>query len=338
MNLSSIKVSVVIPVRNEEKYIKKCIESILFQDYPKNELEVIFVDGVSEDSTVDIIKEYAQKHEYIRLVSNPHKFVQHALNIGMKMAIGEYIVRMDAHSEYENDYITNCINFIEETGASNVGGPMHACARSSDTGCIPGIQSVVAAAYHSSFALGGGKNHALDYEGFADTVFLGAFRKSDIERLGYYDERLIRNEDDDLCFRMKENGMKIFITPKIKSIYFPRSKYREVFKQYFEYGMWKVAVIKKHGNPARLSHIIPMMFVAFLVIFGIGSIFSKVFRWIFFPTIALYVILNAYFSFTSKKVSSLSDKFKLMLVHFLMHISYGLGFWAGIIKFRNFNK
>lgn len=329
MKLSEIEVSVIIPVRNEHEYISACLESILSQDYPKDKMEIIFIDGVSEDDTTDVIKKYMEKYENIRLLSNPQKFVQHALNIGIKSAVGKYIVRMDAHSEYADDYISNCIKYLEKTGANNVGGPTVVKGKGR-------LQSVIASAYHSKFALGGGKNHNLDYEGFSDTVFLGSFRKNDIEKIGCYDERFIRNEDDDLSFTMIENGMKIFITPNIKSVYYPRTTYFSLFKQHFEYGMWKVAVIKKHGRPARLSHVVPMMFVAFLILFGLGSLFLKPLAVTFALVMGLYILLDAVFSFANNRVYRISDKLRLMLVHFIIHVAYGLGFWKGIFKFWNF--
>ena len=330
MEVPQLEVSLVIPVRNESKYIENCINSIISQDYPKDKLEVIFVDGASEDNTVSIINKYMANNSYIKLLKNPIKFVQHALNIGFKAAKGKYIVRFDAHSEYSNNYISNCINYLEKTGANNVGGPTIVRGKG-------GLQSVIAAAYHSKFALGGGNHHKADYEGFSDTVFLGAFRKADIKEIGYYDERFVRNEDDDLSFTMVENGMKIFITPNIKSIYYPRSKYKDLFKQYFEYGMWKVAVIKKHGRPSKMFHLVPMAFVSFLFIFGIGSFFSKLIFKFFLLVVSLYLLLDFYFSFKNNMLNNIYDKFRLMLVHFIIHIAYGLGFWIGIFKFWNFS-
>lgn len=326
---SEIRVSVVVPIRNESKYIEKCIESIFNQDYPKNLLEIIFVDGNSEDNTVDIIKKYITEGCNIRLLNNPNKFIPHALNIGIKSAVGKYIVRMDAHSQYANDYISKCIEYLEKTDAINVGGPVITAGKTV-------LQKVIAAAYHSDFALGGGKNHDKDYEGYADTVFLGTFKKQDIIDIGMYDERFIRNEDDDLTFRMIERGFKIYSTPAIKSIYYPRSTYSSLFKQYFEYGMWKVAIIKKHGRPARLSHLVPMAFVAFLAIFGIASFFFEKIFWMFIFVMGIYILLNLYFSFKNDNLTTISDKLRLMLVHFILHISYGLGFWVGIFKFWNF--
>lgn len=319
-------VSVIIPVRNEEKYIGKCVESVLRQDFCQDNMELILVDGDSEDKTVATIERFADQYEFIKLYKNPQRTVQHALNIGIKNAGGEYIVRMDAHSEYADDYISKCVEYLEKTGAENVGGPMIA------KGKTP-IQNVVAAAYHSPFALGGGKFHDEAYEGYADTVYLGAFRRETLLKLGLYDERLPCNEDDDLNFRLLESGGKVFITPKIKSVYYPRASYTALFKQYFRYGFWKVAVIKKHKKPARLSHLVPAAFVAFLILSSILSYFSKLADDISSLGLLLYFALSLYFSLKNARVTSFADKLRLVWVHFILHTAYGLGFLCGIFKF-----
>ncbi len=321
-------VSVVIPVRNEEKYIAKCVESVLNQDFPKKDMELILVDGASEDRTVAIIKDFAAKYDFIRLCENPRKTVQHALNIGIKNAVGKYVVRMDAHSEYANDYVSECVRHLEKTNAANVGGPMIARGKTR-------LQKVIAAAYHSPFALGGGKFHDENYEGYADTVYLGAFKRETLLKLGLYDEALPRNEDDDLNLRILESGGKVYVTPKIKSVYYPRSRYEALFKQYFEYGLWKVAVIKKHGKFARVSHLVPVLFFLFVAIFSVLSLFSGVVRLIFTAVMLVYLSLSFYFSLKSKYVSEFCDKLRLVWVHFVLHIAYGAGFFCGIFKFWN---
>ena len=325
-NERTVRVSVVLPVRNEEKYIAECIESVLRQDFCKDNMELILVDGDSEDKTVEIMERFTAQYEFIKLLKNPQRTVQHALNIGIRNAVGEYIVRMDAHSEYADDYISKCVEYLEKTGAENVGGPMIA------RGKTP-IQSVVAAAYYSPFALGGGKFHDENYEGYADTVYLGAFRRETLLKLGLYDERLPCNEDDDLNFRLVESGGKVFITPKIKSVYYPRASYPALFKQYFRYGFWKVAVIKKHKKPARLSHLVPAAFVAFLILSSILSYFSKLADDISSLVLLLYFALSLYFSLKNSRVTSFADKLRLVWVHFILHTAYGLGFLCGIFKF-----
>lgn len=321
-----VLVSIIIPVRNEEKYISKCIESVLKQDFDRKNMELILIDGNSEDKTVEIIKNFMNEYDFIKIYENPRKTVQYALNIGIKNATGKYIVRMDAHSEYADDYVSKCVEYLEKTGAENVGGPMIAKGKTQ-------IQNVIAASYHSPFAMGGGKFHDENYEGYADTVYLGAFKRETLLRLNMYDEHLPRSEDDDLNFRILENDGKIFVTPKIKSVYYPRNTYSAVFKQFFEYGLWKVAVIKKHKKPARLSHLVPASFVIFVILFSILSFFSAFARNIFLFVMLLYLVLNLYFSLKNKHLSAFSDKIRLVWVHFILHISYGLGFLCGIFKF-----
>ncbi|MDR1364667.1 MAG: LicD family protein [Oscillospiraceae bacterium] len=326
-------VSVFIPVLNEENYIKGCIESIILQDYPKDKLEVILIDGKSWDNTRKIILEYTKKFNFIKLLENKKHATQFGLNLGIENSKGEYVVRMDAHTNYAIDYITKSIEFIQKTGAQNVGGPMIAEGKTR-------MQKIVAAAYHSAFVLGGGKNHDENYEGSTDTVAWGTFKKKYITFLGMYDENLFSSEDDDLSYRIIESGGKIFITPKIKSIYYPRANIKSLFKQYFKYGLWKVAVIKKHKKPARITHLVPLLFVIFLFIFVISIFCSRIIAIFQFVIICFYLLLNVYFSFHNKRISVFFDKLILVLVSFIIHFSYGLGFLIGIFKFfgKKFNN
>ena len=319
-------VSVIVPVLNEEKYIKECLNSLLNQDYPKENLEIILVDGNSSDKTVEIIKRYIQKYSFIKLVANPKKTVQYAMNLGIKNAFGKYIVRMDAHATYSNDYISKCIEYLKKTKAANVGGTTVVRGKTS-------TQKVIAAAYHSPFALGGSKHYDENYEGYADTVAWGAFEREYLLKIGMYDEKLPRSEDDDLNFRITERGDKIFVTPKIKSIYYPRDSFLKLFKQYFEYGKWKVAVVRKHHKPSRIAHLIPMMFVLFLIFGAVLSFFGSFFKITYASIFALYVFINLFFSFKNKYTWNFTSKIKLFAVHFIIHVSYGLGFLVGIFKF-----
>lgn len=338
MENTNVTVSVVIPILNEEKYIRGLLDSLLCQDYDKSKLEIILVDGNSQDNTVGIINEYIQKYGVFKLYKNPQRTVQHALNIGMRAASGKYIVRMDAHATYADDYISKCVEYLKKTDAVNVGGPMIA------QGKTP-VQRAVAAAYHSPFALGGGKFHIEGYEGYADTVFLGAFKKETMEELDYYDPNLPRSEDDDLNFRIQEKGYKVYITPEIKSVYYPRSSYKALFKQYFEYGEWKVAVIKKHHRPARLSHLVPCAFVLFLVLGLIacalvqglaGGIAGKAVCGLYAGILLLYLVIDAAASFTNKRLDTFGGKLRLFWIHIILHIAYGCGFIKGLFRFRKF--
>lgn len=322
-------VSVVIPIKNEELYIRSCLDSVLNQDYPKEKLEILLCVAPSEDRTEEIIHEYQKNHAYIHILENKKNTISCGVNIGIKAAKGTYIVRLDAHTEFASDYVSKCIEYLLKTGADNVGGP------TAVKGKTP-IQRAVAAAYYSPFALGGGKQHIKDYEGYSDTVSFGAFKKETAEAVGYFDENLILNEDDDFNFKISEAGGKIFITPKIRSRYYPRDSYKGLMKQYYGYGFWKVAVIKKHKKPARLSHLVPMLFVLFLIFGGLLSIFSKHLRKLYASILGIYLGLDIAASFDLKDIDpqdGISLRFRLILIHFLLHVSYGWGFLMGICKF-----
>jgi len=320
-------VSVVIPIHNEERYIEACLDSLLNQDYPMHLIEAILVDGMSTDATRKIITEkYTSKYSFIKMIDNPEKSVQFALNYGIKAAKHEYIVRFDAHSEYATDYVSKCIEYQLKTNADNIGSPNIVMGKNP-------IQKAVAAAYYSPFALGGGRNHIENYEGYSDTVSFGSFLKSTAEKLNYFDEDLTLNEDDDFNFRLIEQGGKVYITPEIRSTYYPRDNYRALFKQYYLYGFWKVAVIKKHKKPARLSHLVPLLFFMYITFGGLLSLFFEPIRWLYLAVLALYIAIDFTVSFKSKHITYTIGRLRLAWVHFVLHFSYGLGFFVGIFKF-----
>ena len=318
---------------NEKKYIKEFIESVLRQDFEKNLLEFLLIDGMSQDGTRNIIKNYCKKYDFIKILDNIKKNIPSALNIGIKNAQGKYIVRMDAHTYYYPDYISSCIEIIKTGNYQNVGGP-------TVLGHKNRMQKIISEAHYSLFALGGGKSHNKNYEGLADTVSFGTFEKNYLLKIGLYDENIKFAEDDDLNFRIIENNGKIFITPEIKFIYYPRDNLISLFIQYFKYGTWKMAVIKKHKKPARISHLVPVCFVIFLVFFPVISIFNK---YIYFFTCIiffLYIFLDLIFSFKKNSKLNFFDKLILFFTHFIIHVSYGLGNIFGIFKFfkKNFSN
>lgn len=322
----NIKVTVIIPIRNEEKFIAQCLNTVLAQDFPKENIEVNLIDGMSEDKTALIINTYIESYPFIHMYHNPGKTVPYAMNIGIRNAAGTYIVRLDAHAEYANDYISKCVEYLENTDACNVGGPMIAIGKTP-------MQKAIAASYHSSFAMGGGKLHDAAYQGYADTVWLGAFKKSTLISVGAYDERFSRSEDDELNYRIAKSGEKIYITPDIKSKYYPRNSLGKLFKQYFDYGLWKPAVIRKHKKPARLSHLVPVSFILFILLFGIAAFFSSAIAYAYFSVLLLYIALDVYYSFRNKRAENFIIKLFLCVVHIVLHISYGIGFLAGIFRF-----
>ncbi|GMB10588.1 MAG: glycosyltransferase [Candidatus Improbicoccus devescovinae] len=325
-----ILVSVIVPVYNEEKYIHSCVNSILNQDFieeHKDKIEIIFIDGNSQDKTKSILNNYKRKYSFIQILDNMHKHVQRGLNIGIHQATGEYIVRLDAHAEYAPDYISMCIQTIKATHAQNVGGPMVASHKFY-------FQKIIAAAYNSKFAFGGAVNYNKNYEGYVDTVFLGCFKRKYLLKLGIYDENMNCNEDDELNFRILLNKNKIYMTPKIKSIYYPRSNLKSLFVQFFRYGFWKIFIIRKHKKIERFTQTIPGIFFIFCATLPIILFSNFTMKLLYISVIFLYFMLNLYFCFSNKYLTKIKDKFLLFFVHFTIHIAYGSGFFSGIFMLK----
>ena len=214
--MSQITVSVVMPVYNEVKYIDKCIRSLLLQDYPVQNMEWIFVDGRSQDNTVRILNGYAELYpQLIRVLENPHKIVPYAMNIGIAASRGKYIVRLDAHADYTQDYISKCGHYLDTTDADNVGGV-------ADTKSNGFIGNAVAKMLSSKFGVGNSQFRTGGDSGYVDTVPFGAFRREVFSNYGGYDERLVRNQDNEMNYRIRKNGGKIYLSSDIHLTYYCR--------------------------------------------------------------------------------------------------------------------
>lgn len=320
---NGIFVSVIVPIRNEEKYIDKCIQSILKQDYSLNCLEVIFVDGLSKDRTREIIKNYIQEYpSIIKLLENPHKTVPYAMNIGIENSIGKYIVRLDAHSDYTYDYISKCIRTLEETGADNVGG----LAITKGQGFLGEAFSRVLS---SKFGVGNSGFRTNASSGYVDTVPFGAFKKSAFLKYGLYDERLTRNQDYELNYRIRKNGGKVFLNSNIKLTYYCRNTLSGILKQSYDNGKWNVITSRLCPGSMSLRHFIPLFFLLSIIILPILTFFVPNFGWLLMAELALYFLLDLVFSL---KISSSAIQILMLIILFPMfHISYGLGSLIGLI-------
>ena len=252
-------VSIVIPCFNEEKYIGKCLTSIVKQIYPQNLLEVIVVNGNSTDSSVDKIKEFYSQLSNLILLDNPKRITPVGLNIGVKHAKGGVIVILGAHSYIANDFIQNAVNELNQTDADCVGGPI------TNRGTTF-IGKAIALAMKSSFGVGNSLFRISDKKQYVDTVAFGAYRKEIFEKIGYFDESLTRNQDFEFNQRIIQSGKKILLTPAIQSFYYCRSSLPKLFKQYFLYGFWKGKVVKKNLSYFKVRYQIPTLFVLTILI------------------------------------------------------------------------
>ena len=243
-------VTVVVACRNEGRFIRHFLESLVRLDRSGLALDAIIADGSSTDDTRAILNEFASANSWCRVIDNPRRIVSTGLNQAIRMAGGEFIVRLDAHTVYEPDYAVRCISTLLETGASNVGGPQ----RSRATGYW---QRTIHAGFHSAFASGGASFRDDDYRGPIDTVPYGCWRKDFLVALGLFDETLVRNQDDELNMRIRLAGGVVWQDPSIVSWYSPRSTLPGLFRQYLQFGFWRVAVLRKHPGTGSIRHFVP---------------------------------------------------------------------------------
>lgn len=327
-------VSVVLPIYKEEKFIEKCILSILGQDYPKDRLELIFVDGMSPDRTREIVLDYSKKYPFIRLLDNPQKVVPYALNKGIKNAKGDVIIRLDGHCDYPANYISVLVKYLFQLKADNVGGIWNTLPARETDECY-------AIAIGSSHPFGvGGSEHKIGLKEIkqTDTVPFGCYKREVFDRIGYFDEQLTRNQDDEFNARLINNGGKIYIIPELVINYTSRDSMEKMRQMYYQYGLFKPLANKKLGAPATIRQFFPGLFVAGLVLGGILSCFSKVILTLYLAVIAFYIGIGLYIGICSAiKYKRPALVLYMPYTFFNIHISYGIGYIKGIYKVL-FNK
>lgn len=248
--------SVIILCRNERLHIEACVRSILAQERPSEGMEVIVADGLSDDGTREILEGLAKQHPELRVVDNPLRITPCAMNAGIRAARGQYIAILGGHCQYAPDFLKICVDLLQEhPEAACVGGPTIARGRSS-------FGQAVALAMCHPLGVGNAKHRHPAYEGYAEMACYPVFRKEVFEKVGFYDERFVRNQDDEFCYRLAMHGGKVFISPRARYTYFIRETPSKLFRQYFEYGYWRVAVLRKHRRPASVRQLVPPSFMS----------------------------------------------------------------------------
>jgi cellulose synthase/poly-beta-1,6-N-acetylglucosamine synthase-like glycosyltransferase len=323
-------VSIIIPCRNEERFIAKCLDSVIANDYPNDRLEVLVVDGVSEDGTREIIERYAQQYPFIRLLSNDKKITPVALNIGIKHAKGEIIMRIDAHATYEKDYISKCVKYLDEYRAGNIGGTMITLPRDNTfTG------KVIVLTLSHRFGVGNSVFRTGSKEpGWVDTVFGGCYKREVFDKVGFFNENLAGNQDLEFNLRLKRAGGKILLHPEIVSYYYTRSDFKSFCKNNFRNAVWVIYSMRFVNHmPFSWRHLVPFAFVSSLIGSAALSVFSQIFLWLFLFIVGSYALTNVYFSI---KITAKEKDFRYLfvtpLIFATLHISYGLGSLWGLLK------
>jgi glycosyltransferase involved in cell wall biosynthesis len=326
-----IEASLIVPLRDEERYVERCLNSLLENNYPAEKYEIILVDGMSEDKTPEILAEFAAKKSGIRILQNPRQITSFGLNIGLRHAKGTYVFFILAHVVYAPDYLSTAIALLNSGIADGVGAPFR-------TATDTPLRSAIFAATDCYFGNGGSRHYRLNYEGFANTIFSGAYKRECIERVGGYDEECIRVQDMELNYRIIEGGGRLYITPKLNLCYYPRATLISLLKRYFVNGFWKIKVYTKHLTTAYWIHVLPAFFVLFfLLLFVLSFVNPYYINW-FIGFSVLYLTSNVYFSILGALKSRLSSLILLSVIFPIMHLSFGLGLFAGFIKFSLFER
>lgn len=324
---NSIVISVIIPCRNESQFIGKCIDSILLNDYPKENIEVLVVDGMSEDGTREILNQFIKQHPFIRILDNPRRITPVAMNIGIKHAHGKVIVRMDAHTVYPSQFISTAVEYLDRTGAEVVGGPVI-----TKPGADTLVAKSIALATSHPFGVGNSMFRTFAIEGYVDTVPFGAYRRDVFDKVGLFNERLVRNQDNELSSRILRAGGKIYLTSKLVANYYNQASLGGLLKQAFRTGMWNAVTLSINPTAFRWRHFIPFIFVTALVSLAVLSVFLYWIQPLFMALVGLYCFVNAASSIQIAVREGLKFVLILPIVFFLYHVCYGLGTWYGLLK------
>jgi succinoglycan biosynthesis protein ExoA len=322
-------VSVIMPIRNEAGFIRESLRSVLNQDYPADLMEIIVVDGMSTDATRDIVHEVATQHPNIRLLDNPGRIVPIGMNIALQQAKGEIIVRVDGHCEIRPDYVRRCVEYLGSGEIDGVGGPMETIGETT-------VSQAIAIAMSSPFGVGGSAFRTIkDRTMYVDTVAFPAYRRETIRKNGLYDEELVRNQDDEYNYRLRELGGRILMTPDIRSRYYSRSSFKSLWRQYSQYGFYKVRVMQKHPRQMSLRQFIPPLFVATLIILSVLSLFFAPVRLLLALEVGAYLLANLGAALLTAGKTGPQYFIYLPLAFAILHVSYGSGFLYGLVKFAN---
>ena len=329
-------ISIILPIRNEAKYIRRTMAAVLGQDYAPDRMEIIVVDGMSTDGTRAIIAEIQaqNRHRAVRLLDNPGRIAPRAMNLGMSSAQGEIIIRVDGHCEIAQDYVSACVRVLFEEGVDGVGGPIETIGED-------GLSRVIALAMSSSFGVGGSAFRTIkDRAMLVDTVAFPAYTRAAIAKNGFYDEELVRNQDDEYNYRLRKNGGRILLSPQIRSIYYSRSSLLQLWRQYYQYGFWKVRVLQKHPFQMRPRQFAPGMLAgAFLVSVGLMFIPAARLPALVVPVVYGMANLAAAVGVAMREgrsnagLSAGRSLLILPVIFLVLHLSYGLGFLVGLVRF-----
>ena len=320
--------SIIIPCLNEELYIANCLDSILVSDYDKSKMEILVVDGMSSDKTREIVNAYSEQYSYIRLLDNADQIVPKAMNLAIKQAKGDYIIRLDAHSFFPKDYFSKLIEWHQKLNAENVGTVIITDVKNltKKSASIKEVLSHKFGVGNSDFRTG------IKEVKEVDTVPFGCYKKEVFEQYGLYDEKLIRNQDIELNKRIINGGGKIYLIPDVKCTYFARENFTALAKNNFANGKWNIltAYYTKTLNSLSLRHFIPLIFVLSLLLPILLSLFFTQIILVSILSLSSYLALVIIISFNLREKNS--NLFYLIGSFLTLHLSYGFGSLIGVFS------
>lgn len=327
--------SVICPIYNEERYIEACIESILAQDFPKDNLEVIFADGMSTDRTREIVAAYATKHSFIRMIDNPQRIVPPALNAAIKASKGDIIMRLDAHASYPSNYFSAIYNAHQRIKADNIGAvcKTDVLNKTSKSLAIREVLAHPLGVGNSAFRTG------IDKEKEVDTVPFGCWRREVFEKFGEYDERLVRNQDIELSKRIIRGGGKIVIIPDTYCTYYARETFGKLAKNNYGNGKWNILTVWYTNQLKSLSirHFIPLLFLLSHIVPLLAAIIWAPLAYLSLLSLIAYTSVVAIVSAKLARAKNLSF-IQLVKTFLVLHLSYGWGSFVGILKLPFTNR
>ncbi len=318
-------VSLIVPIYNEGKYIEQFLNSLRMQSYPVEKMQIILVEGRSQDQTLTIIQNFINNNEDldILLLDNEKRYQVYALNLGIKHASGDIIIRLDAHSRFPENYIELCIKTLFETGADNVGGL-------ANTKGTTNFSKTVAKLLSSKFGVGNSEFRIHAKSGYVDTVPFGTYRKELFDQIGLFDERLIRNEDNEFNARILKNGGTIYLNSEIQFDYYCRDTFRGLVESGYMNGQWNIITLYLTKGSMRVRHFVPFLFFLYIIIgLAISIPFPDVLNY-WFVILALYIFLD--FIVSIKISKTIKEFVHLFFLFPSFHITYGFGSFIGLFK------
>jgi len=325
------RVSIIVPCYNEEATIRHLLDSILAQTYPRGRMEVVIADGLSMDSTRMVILTFQREHPdlSVKVVENALHNIPSGLNLAINNASGEIIVRLDAHSVPIPEYVGRCVEALEAGKGANVGGVWEI-----EPGAVTWAAEAIAAAAAHPLGVGDAMYRLNAKAGAVDTVPFGSFRRSLIEKIGAFDETLLTNEDYEFNVRVRQSGEAVWLDPSIRSVYFARSTFGALARQYWRYGFWKWRMLARYPSTLRWRQALPPLFLAALLGLGVLSVWFILARILIAAQITLYLVILAFAGLIlAIKKQNFTLVFGLPLAIAVMHISWGGGFlWSMAIS------